>query len=348
MKNLLLHIAQSLPAVEGSTAPEWIQLLPSGTFTGADGRGPFSADDLQSIINATGGRKLPIDENHSTDHLATQGKAAPARGWIVEMQARPDGIWGRVEWTEEGNDLVVKRSYGFISPVVMHAKSKPHRITEIMRAALTNDPNFTSLKSLHGRNTHMDKETLALLGLKDDADDAAIQAAITSLNAANKEFGETLVAVNKALELGEKTTAKDIVAAINAKGDKSGNSDKDETEVVVALQEQVKELAGKLNGVSLNAARQNAETIIGQAVVGLKITAALKDTYIARHMNDPAAVEAEIALMPSINAGGLGNKTLDLKDGKKLDSDAAGVCAMMGLDPEAFAKTQSELTTEAL
>lgn len=40
--------------------------------------------------------KLPVDECHATDKAAPDGRQAPARGWIVQMEVRADGLWGRV------------------------------------------------------------------------------------------------------------------------------------------------------------------------------------------------------------------------------------------------------------
>ena len=49
-----------------------------------------------------------------------RSEPAPARGWIVELQGRQDGIWGKVEWTATGRDLVAGKAYRGISPVIEH------------------------------------------------------------------------------------------------------------------------------------------------------------------------------------------------------------------------------------
>lgn len=131
---------------EGATAaPEWVHLVPSGTFKGVDGRGPYTLKNPAAVIAASmgAGAKLPIDENHAIDLAAPKGGPSPARGWIVQMEAREDGIWGRVEWTETGKVLMADRSYSGISPVFLHDKSGV--ISRIERAALTNTPNMAEL-----------------------------------------------------------------------------------------------------------------------------------------------------------------------------------------------------------
>jgi transposase-like protein len=94
-------------------------------------------------------RWLPVDENHATDLAAPKGEPSPARGWIVEMQQRLDGIWGRVEWTNAGRSMLAERVYRFISPAF--AQDTKGTVLRIVRAALTNIPNLPQLVSLNTR-----------------------------------------------------------------------------------------------------------------------------------------------------------------------------------------------------
>jgi hypothetical protein len=106
-----IHHLPFAGAVMG-TVPEWLHLIPKGTFTGDDGRGPYHLKSPAAVIAAsmTAGR-LPLDVNHSTDVAAPQGQPSPAQGWIVELQMRDDGIWGRVEWNDSGRQLMTERAY---------------------------------------------------------------------------------------------------------------------------------------------------------------------------------------------------------------------------------------------
>lgn len=138
--------AQALPA---TSIPEWVHLLPAGQVRTVDGRGPYTVSDMTALCAASmAGGKLALDENHSTDKAAPLGLSAPARGWIVALQARPNGIWGKVEWTPEGRQLVP--GYRGISPVIRHDKSSG-RIDAILRASLTNTPNLSGLVALHSQ-----------------------------------------------------------------------------------------------------------------------------------------------------------------------------------------------------
>jgi len=77
--------------------------IPARPYLGLseDDRTDVLAEVAEAITGALGHARdrngLIIDENHATDHAAPHGLPAPSRGRIVEMQGRPDGIWGRVE-----------------------------------------------------------------------------------------------------------------------------------------------------------------------------------------------------------------------------------------------------------
>ena len=131
--------------------PEWIHLVPAGRFSTNDGRGTFYLRDAQSVIRASmAASRLPVDINHSTDYASPLGLPAPAVGWIVEMQQRSDGIWGRVDWSTDGRALLEQRAYRGVSPVFVY--STDGEITKILRAALTNIPALDQLVSVNSRH----------------------------------------------------------------------------------------------------------------------------------------------------------------------------------------------------
>lgn len=175
-------VTQALDAPGG--APEWVHLVPAGTFSGVDGRGPYQLGDGNAVIarSLPNGRKLPIDENHAIDLQGAKGGSSPARGWIVALDAREDGLWGKVEWTGEGRRLIEDKDYGFLSPVFMHSAGKPSQVLKVVRAALTNDPNLVALKALHASGAGTFEETLKeLLGLPADASEDDIVAKVTEM-----------------------------------------------------------------------------------------------------------------------------------------------------------------------
>ena len=172
-------------------APEWIQVFPSGTFTARDGRGPYSISDPEALIARThdfwNGWDIPLDYNHQTARDA--GQAAPAAGWIKELQPREDGIWARVEWTPRGRDAVVAREYRYISPYFTAPKKE---VGELLSVAVTNLPALVNMTPLSfamierhqtlKEHTMDFKETMAqTLGLSLAAGEGEIIAAAASL-----------------------------------------------------------------------------------------------------------------------------------------------------------------------
>jgi phage I-like protein len=177
---------------------QWVQLVPNGRIETMDTRGPFVLRDPKGVIERSFGLantgQLPIDINHAID-LATQtGAPSPAMGWITEMQARADGVWGRIQWSAKAVEVIRNREYRFLSPVIVHRPGNKE-VLAIRRASLTNDPNLTltALNSAQG-STPMDQEEFmsqlrTALGLDGAADETAVikaaQAAVTSKNSAD-------------------------------------------------------------------------------------------------------------------------------------------------------------------
>jgi phage I-like protein len=310
------HIATLHSTLAGAAPPEWVHLVPAGRFTGADGRGPYTLGDAQAVISASlpDGAKLPIDENHATDVAAPKGGPSPARGWIVAMETRPDGIWGRVEWTEEGRRLVADHAYRGISPVFVHSKSGD--VQRILRAALTNTPNLEDLATLNSQGSTMDLVKLrAALGLGADADEAAILAAAEQQRSAHASQAVALTSLQSQL-------AQMQTAAIKP-------------ETVTALQ-------SELATLKATQAKDRAVAFVDGAIKAGKPIAPLRDHYIARHSVDAEAVEKEVGALVSINAGGLDASGQparhDTQDGDGLTEMESKICRNMGLDRKKFAE----------
>lgn len=325
--------------------PEWVHLLPAGQFRGADGRGPYRVDDAAAVIAASvhtangAPPRLVIDESHATDHSLRTGAAAPARGWVTELQARADGIWGRVEWTRTGAELMTERAYRGISPVFIHDKASG-QVRQLLRAGLTNAPNLGQLATLHTQqDPSMDlaQQLRAALGLPDTADEPAIVAAATTARAAVAAHAQQLGAIATAVGVAADADAGAVLTALQTQAAAATDAGRMAAEMV-ALQAQVTELR---NG----AARERATAALDRAAAeGKPIPATLREHYIARHMREPQDVEKEIASMPSLHTGGLAGRAPVPPAGAGqagLTGDEASLCAMMSLDPAAFAKTKA-------
>jgi len=115
-------------------------------------------------------------------------------GGSSELQAREDGLRGRVEWTPTGQQRMAEKAYSGISPAILHTQSGD--VLQVLRASLTNTPNLLGLVALNSENTTMDwrMKLIELLGLDGETDDAAIEAALSAkMNAVQSEHSQNLL-----------------------------------------------------------------------------------------------------------------------------------------------------------
>jgi phage I-like protein len=326
-------------ALEADGAPEWIQLLPAGEIRTHDGRGPYRVTDPAALMSASlpAGEKLVLDENHATDLLAPKGGSAPARGWIVELQAREGGIWGRVEWTGEGRKLIEDKAYRGVSPAILHARNGV--VDRILRASLINTPNLVGMASLHSEGqTDMDWKVMLieLLGLDGNASDADIAAALKArMGDGNTETAlqSALAPIALAVGLAETATPAAVLAGVKAR------AGRDESSTILALQGELATVASQLNELREAGTRAAAESFVDGAIraghVGVK---PMRDRYVSLHMADPAGTEALIGALPVLHGTRLSDAPKPREDGALGEADQA-VIALMGLDPEAYKKT---------
>lgn len=354
--------------------PEWIMLMPAGTggvIETVDNRGPFKVRDAGRLVAASmpEGMRLPVDENHSTDLAAPEGRPSPARGWAVELQARADGIYGRVEWTESGKALLADRSYRFISPVITH--DKDGNVTGLLRASLTNRPNLRGMAALNQEdNMDLLAQLRELLGLAGDADEAAVIAKIKSLtggdevaaNAALKPIAQTvglnadagatvILAAVKALKdgtalqsiaraagLNGNEDATTVVAAIKKLADGDGPA-------IVALQAEIKTLGDRLNETLTSTAKDKSTAYVdGEIAKGRMGLKPVRDRYIAMHAKNPSEAEALIGAMPIVGSSGALAVPPPNNDGTiSLNAEQLNAAKLLGISEESYKK---ELATE--
>ncbi|WP_281825598.1 phage protease [Jannaschia rubra] len=135
---------------EGTTeitpADPWVMLCPTGDVSGRDGRQFRVVNAVEVVKRSQSPGDLPVDYEHQSE-APTKGEGGPrpAAGWIEELEARPDGIYGRVNWTDKAARMIADREYRFLSPVFMHTANRV--VTRIVGAGLTHRPNL-ELKAL--------------------------------------------------------------------------------------------------------------------------------------------------------------------------------------------------------
>lgn len=318
---LFFEFAPAAASDAGGTVPDWIHLCLSGTFRATDGRGPFTVADPAALVAASLPRlPMPVDQDHATDVTKSTGCTAPARGWIVELEARADGVWGRVEWTGTGRALLEDRAYRGISPVITYDDTG--RVLQILRAALTNDPALDQLTALMmSEDVPMDwrAKMIEALGLAATATDDELTAALA---------------------------AWDSHAAQNGGGQNGGQAAMS-AEVVNELRAQLAAVTAQVTTLKLESATAQAAALTAEAtrIVDAAITEGkpikpARDNWIQMMAADPERTKAALAAIPSINGAPITGE-----DGQKqatLSAEEQAVVKMMGLTTEAYLAAKSD------
>ncbi|MDR2092283.1 MAG: phage protease [Azoarcus sp.] len=294
--------AHAIDLAAGGTVPEWVHLIPGGTFQGRDGRGPFTLDAQAVLAAFPGNAPLPLDYEHQAIHAPNNGQPAPAAGWIVELASRADGIWGRVEWTERARGYIASREYRFLSPVF--DVDRDGRVRQLVAAGLVSLPNLglTALNSraltLYGES--MSNKTPASLadklkpmfGLAAAATDADLSAAVDKL-ATTLASPETQ-AMRQALALPE---GADPVAIIVAAHSRALNVTRAAYDTLAADFARVSAELGALRAQTAGAQVANA---VEDAIRAGKIAPAAREAMRAYCEKDPAGFTAMVAALPVI------------------------------------------------
>ncbi|WP_230368962.1 phage protease [Paludibacterium denitrificans] len=205
--------ALTLSLPEGDSAPEWVEVIPAGTFKGRDGRGPWFSNVpaiLQSFAaDQAAGIDPVVDYNHQTCGPGTKAEAA---GWIKQLEVRDGAIWARVEWVAEGAEKVIAKKYRYLSPVFDFDATG--RIVKLISVAIVNVPNLF-LRALNSMETSVDllKQLIELLGLDPAADAAAVIEAIKTLQSAS---ADTTTAMNSLRQVTGAAADADLKAVTSS------------------------------------------------------------------------------------------------------------------------------------
>ncbi len=314
--------AVALPDTPG--APDWVHIVPMpGPVRTIKGDGPYRIADAQAVIAASMAdpRGIPVDENHATQLRGARGEPAPARGWVKQMEARADGIWARVDWNASGEALMSERAYRGLSPVILH---QPNGVILAIRTlALTNTPNMIGLTALNTEFPMNWANIAKALGLSEDADEAAILAAIKKMSGGATEALQT--------SLNTIATSLGLTSTDPATIENAARLAGTLQTTVVSLQSEVAAL--KLAGTTA-ASRAFVE---GEIAKGRLIPANLVDSLISMHSSDAAGAQKWAEAFPvgtatrAAVAPGAAGEVLT-----SLNSDQITVANQLGQSHDAF------------
>ncbi len=358
-------LATTLTVADAAGA--WMRLLPAGTFSSRDGRGPYTSGDraaLQKIVEASlayaGETELVIDYDHQTVFGAKDGVGgrAPAAGWVKQLDVRDDGIYGLVEWTEAAAAAIKAKEYRYISPVFFHDKGG--RVLALQLAALTNTPalDLTAVAAsarFATRETDMDK-IAAALGLAAGSGEDAILAALNTQLAAS-------TAIARAAGLADGAKPADVQAAVAAAfadrgkvATAAGLAATATTDQIVAAFsagkvdptryvpiEQVQQLTAAVQALQDGQLTDKAEQAVASAIKDGKLVPALKQWGLDLYKADPAKFATFCGSAPVLTAPQLRVPATPPSAGGRLDGADMAVCQAMGLDPAKFAETAKSI-----
>ena len=268
--------------------PEWVLLLPAGELPARDGR-RWRLDDPAAVVDASrsraGSTDLVFDYGHQTEYARENGREAPAAGWIRALDAREDGIWGRVEWTERARAAIAAREYRYYSPTFTHTKTG--RITALLRAALTNTPAL-DLPALAKEGDLQEelKRLLEALGLSAEPTAAEVDAALARIDPAPIDRA----ALTAALGLETTATGEQIVTAAQAAADPIARVPRAEFDRVSA----------ELQALQTADAEKQAIAAVDDAIKAGKLAPAQRDWALAAARKDLQGFAAFVAGAPVI------------------------------------------------
>lgn len=230
--------AQAIPLPK--ELKEWIHLMPVGHWEEFRGGGPgygepmdITAEHIAQMAANFAAYLNPVLFDY--EHESCWGNTRAA-GWIVEVAAKEDGLWGRVEWTAKAQEEILGGEYRYCSPMwdfnYQDPKSGERVGARLHSTALTNTPFFEQglEQKLAAKEMVMDelKQIAAALGLAETATLEEILAAITKLKeaapaaASAKAANEMLTAMRNELRVPATATTEELLAAIKARGEGEG------------------------------------------------------------------------------------------------------------------------------
>ena len=155
MKKFFTCNVSSIDSVNKDGNLSTIPIAMVGEWKGhVNGEFELTIKDLEQIqINF---KNSSLDVVVDLDHATLFEGTGEAYGWIKELEIVDDKLNGKVEWLENGKELVTSKKYKYISPVL-----SPNTIDEVTAenigwtlhsAALTNRPFFEELGEIKVNN----------------------------------------------------------------------------------------------------------------------------------------------------------------------------------------------------
>lgn len=119
-------------ASDKADEPKWCQLFPMGTHH--NGGWPKAGvtvdkafcDTMVANWKKIGGPELVVDYFHKTNDENAPNSERVAAGWMQQLEARADGLWALIRWTEKARDHIRADELRCLSPEFALNGLDPH------------------------------------------------------------------------------------------------------------------------------------------------------------------------------------------------------------------------------
>jgi phage I-like protein len=284
-------------AVDGKL-PEWIRLLPLGEVDLVDGRESFTVDRtaMETIVQGFTARGIDLVIDY--EHQSLGPERAPAAGWIKELQAREDGLWGRVDWTPQGGEYLKNREYRYFSPV-LRLDPETRRPTALLHMGLTNVPAINRLAPLVAKAK---TEIQAAKAQKQEAANAMIEKMRQLLGLSGEQGeGEILALAKQRFKLAD--TASSLPEIALAVGLEDNATPAQIKGAVLALKqgaEQLGTLQGEVAALKAESALGKARGAVDEALKAGKLTPTQQEWAMEYAGRDLEGFKVFVAKAPQV------------------------------------------------
>ena len=317
--------------METAALPEWIRILPLGKVELSDSREPFEVDAASLAAMVAAFRSRGVDLVIDYEHQSLQGERAPAAGWIKDLEARPDGLWARVEWTRQAGEYLLSKEYRYFSPV-LRLEPETRRPMVLMHLGLTNVPAIKCLPPL-----------VAKWGGKAGA-------------AANsgKEGGGSMERIKAWLGLDPEVAAEaaasrlleflgDLGAALNLPRDASASQLKGAVAAGRAGEASLRDSISELAVLKARLAAEGADKAVGEALAAGKISPAQQEWALEYFRQDPEGFATYVARAPkTVPVGEVLALLGEDRSAAALLPEEVALCRSLNLAPEAYLQAKEK------
>lgn len=341
--------------LEMAELPGWLRLLPLGQVNLVDGRPPFEVDpeSLAKVVQAFSARGTDLVIDY--EHQSLKGGQAPAAGWIKDLEVREDGLWAKVEWTNQAEEYITQREYRYFSPV-LRLDPESRRPRELMNVALTNTPAIRGLTPLvakwgggalvSGESPRgLDPQTAEMTAGRRDFGWEAGGENLTLATELRARLGlEPGVPAGALLEKAAEVI-RELAHNLGLPAEANVSQIRGGIEALKAGEEQMQPLQAEVEALKTQLLEMTVVRTVEEAMMAGKISPAQKDWALSYCRRDPESFTTYVEKAPRVVPVG---ERLNLGEdkGRKhqgLTPEELAVCRAMNLTPEAYSQAKATM-----